>query len=89
MPGQTRKNIQIPIKDDLLVEGRQEFWIDLTEAQNAMTILTSSVEVRIRDNDGVSTAALLEVDPAEVPEGAATEITVTGHPQQGSSRNGG
>ena len=76
-PGQTVKKIPVSITDDLVVENREEFWIDLTESQNALTILTSSVEVHVRDNDRASTSVSLDVDPAEVAEGVRTEVTVT------------
>ena len=76
-PGEGRQIIRVKVIDDRYDESRETFWIDFSNPKNGK-IETASHDVVIADNDRDSTAATLDLAPAEVAEGAgATEITVT------------
>ena len=76
-PGETAANISVPIMQDGLVEGDENFEITLSNPES-VTISDGTATGTIKDSDVASTAILLSASPASVREDAgATAVTVT------------
>ena len=50
-PGETRKQVEIQIRDDLVVEDDEEFVVSLETTHPRVVFSRSTTTVRIEDND--------------------------------------
>ncbi len=75
-PGQTSRQIQIPINGDALAEANENFVVNLTNAQNAV-IGDSQGQVTILDDDGGVPGPTLSITDVSLAEGNAGVTTAT------------
>jgi Ca2+-binding RTX toxin-like protein len=75
-PGQTTRQILIPINGDTLSEANENFVVNLTNAQNA-TIGDAQGHVTIVDDDGGVPGPTLSIDDVSLAEGNSGTTTAT------------
>ena len=78
--GQTQMTIEVPLSDDSLSEGAEDFTLTLSNPSNA-SIDVATATATITDNEGTPT---LTIADARGTEGSAVEFTVTLDPASSS-----
>ena len=78
--GQTQMTIEVPLSDDSLSEGAEDFTLTLSNPSNA-SIDVATATATITDNEGTPT---LTIADARATEGSAVEFTVTLDPASSS-----
>jgi hypothetical protein len=74
--GETTKTILIPIVNDSIFEGRENFRIRLTDATSELDIISPEIPVTILNDDATS-GPLVAISDATIVEGTSTSVNST------------
>lgn len=99
-PGETTRQVNVPLVNDSAIEGSEYFWLELYSPDNA-ELAQRLVAARVIDDDGLTTTPVLMIGDVAVDEGgqratfqvwlsrpAASLVTVDYETQDGSARAG-